>query len=166
MSNTTFFSRYIRTKKEQFPFGSYLARNVIGRCHRRLHTDTYACMQISRGRPTPVPEISVQSARNSYNITAGWDVSSLPSPRPTVCANGVGVEGCCRVSKENRDWTNFPLSATRMIMRMPFGTFWIRFRERCRATRDKEEAKRVSRVDETEASLESVCGWYSKWLVG
>lgn len=94
-----FLLTHIRTK---IPFGSYLARNVIGRCHRRLHTDTYTYMQISRGKPTPVPEISVQSARNSYNITGGWDVRGPPSPRPTVRANGVGVEGC-RVSKENRD---------------------------------------------------------------
>lgn len=51
-----------------------------------------------------------------------------------------------------------------MIMRIPFGTFWIRFRERCRATRDKEEARRRERsgggagsVGESEASR-AVCG--------
>lgn len=47
---------------------------------------------VLQGEPTPVPEISVQSAQNSYNITTGWDVVRQcppillppPFPRPTV----------------------------------------------------------------------------------
>lgn len=88
---------------------SYLARNVIGRCHRRLtqrYTHTHARMQIPRGRnQLPCQRLACKVLETRITLlvdeTGGSSPPSYP-PHVRLRANGVGVEGC-RVSKENRD---------------------------------------------------------------
>lgn len=71
-----------------FISGTQRNRSVSSPPNTEIHTHPRTYADSAREKPTPVPEISVQSARNSYNITGGWDwwvlPPILPTPRPTA----------------------------------------------------------------------------------